>query len=186
MYERVSFRLIGQSSNTGELMHPLTGENYYTVSEIKLSYHSKIKAADRPQIRSSQDSYEVFRTHWEDDQIDFVEQAKVLLLNQANRVLGICNLSSGCINSTVVDARMVFAAALKSNASKVILAHNHPSENLQPSETDRRLTTQLKQAGEFMSIPLLDHLIVTRRGYYSFTDDESYFIPEPVNPRPTP
>lgn len=161
-------------------------KDYYSVSEIKLSYHSKIKAAERPQIKCSQDSYAVFRTHWEDDKLDFVEQSKLLLLNQANRVLGIYNLSSGCTTGTIIDTRMVFAAALKANASKIILAHNHPSENLDPSATDRALTDQLKQAGVFMSIPMLDHLIVTRSGYYSFSDDEKYREPGIMPRSPAP
>lgn len=161
-------------------------DDYYSVSEIKLSYYSKIKAADRPQIKCSHDSYSVFRRHWEDDKLDFVEQSKLLLLNQANRVLGIYNLSLGCTASTIVDTRMVFAAALKANASKIVLAHNHPSENLELSASDREVTNRLRQAGVVMSLPLLDHLIVTRRGFYSFADEEKYHVPDVFHPLPAP
>lgn len=156
-------------------------DDYYTVSEIKLSYYSKIRAAQRPRVTCSQDSYAVFRRHWEDDQIDFIEQSKLMLLNRANRVLGLCHLSSGSTTATHVDIRIVFAAALKANASSIILAHNHPSENLEPSNADRQLTNQLKEAGTLMNIPLLDHIIVTRRGYYSFADEQKYDCDETLS-----
>lgn len=145
--------------------------DYYRVSEIQLSYRSKINPSQRPQICGSEDSYAVFRRHWADDKLDFIEQAKLLLLNRASRGLGIYELSTGSTTGTIIDTRMVFAAALKANASSIVVAHNHPSGNLEPSSRDKLVTNQLREAGALMNIPMLDHIIVGRHGYYSFADD---------------
>lgn len=72
---------------------------------------------------------------------------------------------------TVVDVKLVLASALKSNSSSMILAHNHPVGNLMPSEQDKRLTARIKETGKIMDIPVLDHLIVTSEGYFSFADE---------------
>ncbi|MEP1088659.1 MAG: JAB domain-containing protein, partial [Algoriphagus sp.] len=85
--------------------------------------------------------------------------------------LGIVNISSGGTAGTVVDVKLVYAAAIKANSSSVILAHCHPSGNLLPSEQDKRLTQRIKKAGEILDIPVLDHLIMTAEGYYSFADE---------------
>ena len=80
-------------------------------------------------------------------------------------------MSKGGVSGTFVDAKLVFSVALKCNASSIIIAHNHPSSNLNPSEADKSLTKKLKSAGQFLDITLLDHLIITKDGYYSFSDD---------------
>lgn len=149
-------------------------EDYYRVSEIQLSYVSKIKASDRPKVVCSDDSHRIFRQHWNDSKLDFIEQSKILLLNRANRVLGIYELSTGCTVRTIIDPRMVFMAALKANATSIILTHNHPSENLEPSHCDRETTEQIKKAGEVLNISMLDHIILSRTGYYSFADETAY------------
>ena len=74
-------------------------------------------------------------------------------------------------SGTVVDAKVIFAAALKCRACAIILAHNHPSTNPQPSRADIELTNKLKKAGELLDLPILDHLIITPHGYYSFADE---------------
>tara|TARA_R110002072_G_scaffold229299_1_gene386545 strand:- start:18304 stop:18597 length:294 start_codon:yes stop_codon:yes gene_type:complete len=94
-----------------------------------------------------------------------------MLLSRATRVLGIVTISSGGNAGTVVDVKLVYAAAIKSNSSSVILAHNHPSRNLTPSEQDKRLTQWIKQAGLILDIPVLDHVIMIAEGYYSFADE---------------
>jgi DNA repair protein RadC len=94
-----------------------------------------------------------------------------MMLSRANRVLGICTISSGGTSGTVVDAKMVFATALKANASSMIVTHNHPSGNQIPFEQDRRLTKQLTEIGRALDLPLLDHVIVINQGYYSFADE---------------
>lgn len=143
----------------------------YVVAEIKLSYSAKVKNSLRPKVGTSRQVYEVFAQAWDQERIEFVEDFKVMLLSRANRVLGIVTISSGGTAGTVVDVKLVYAAAIKSNSSSVILAHNHPSGNLLPSEQDKRLTQRIKQAGTILDIPVLDHVIMTAEGYYSFADE---------------
>jgi len=146
-------------------------QQIFNVSEIELRYRTNVKASDRPQIRSSQDAYQVLAAYW-GDLIEMQEEFNLLLLNRANRVLGIYNVSKGGVAGTVVDAKIVFAAALKANASSIILAHNHPSGNRQPSQADIDLTKKLKQAGQVLDIQVLDHLILMPDDrYFSFADD---------------
>jgi len=109
------------------------------VSEIKLVYKSKTKAKERPQITSSRDAYWTLESNWS-DQIALLEEFNVLLLDRSNRAMAICPISKGGISGTVVDLKIVFAAALKGRASSIILAHNHPSGNLKPSQADIELT----------------------------------------------
>ena len=80
-------------------------------------------------------------------------------------------MSSGGITGTTVDLRMIFSAALKANATSIMIAHNHPSGNTRPSDADRYMTTKIRQAGELLDIKLMDHLIITSESYYSFIDD---------------
>lgn len=140
------------------------------VAEVELIYKSKVKASERPQITSSKDAYIIFRQCWDENKIEFVEQFKVIFLNRANKVLGIYEVSSGGISGTVADPRLIFAAALKTNCSGIIISHNHPSGNVKPSRQDEELTKKIKHAGEFLDIKLFDHVIVTSEGYYSFAD----------------
>jgi DNA repair protein RadC len=99
------------------------------------------------------------------------EYSYVILLNRAAYVLGVYQLSSGGTTGTVVDPKLVFQSALKANASAIILAHNHPSGNLNPSEEDKKLTKKIQSAGSFLDINLYDHLILTNDGYKSFADE---------------
>ena len=95
-----------------------------------------------------------------------------MLLNNANKVKGIYEVSTGGITGTLVDLRIIFAVVLKSLTTAVILAHNHPSGTLRPSEPDKRLTQKIKKAGELFDIKVLDHLILTPDGnYFSFADE---------------
>jgi DNA repair protein RadC len=86
-------------------------------------------------------------------------------------VLGYCQISSGGLSGTVADVRIIMQAALKSNACSIILSHNHPSGNLIPSEADKDLTKKIREAGKFLDIPALDHLIITSETYFSFADE---------------
>jgi DNA repair protein RadC len=142
-----------------------------TVAEVELIYKSRVKPSERPLVNSSCKCYQLLLQTWDENKIDFVEQFKVLLLNRCNRVLGIYELSSGGITGTVADVRLVMTAALKANAVAVILSHNHPSGNLKPSRPDKELTAKIKEAGKYLDIQVLDHVIVTSEGYYSFADE---------------
>jgi DNA repair protein RadC len=142
-----------------------------TVAEVELVYKSKVKPSERPQVKSSKESYNLLLQTWDQNRIEFVEQFKVILMNRANRVLGIYVLSTGGVTGTVADPKLVFIAALKSNSCNIILSHNHPSGDLKPSKADEDLTNKIKQAGILLDIKVLDHIIVTSEGYYSFADE---------------
>jgi DNA repair protein RadC len=96
------------------------------------------------------------------------------LLNNSNEVLGIHTLSKGSTRGTVVDLKLLFVIALKSNATGIIVAHNHPSGTLKPSSSDLELTKRIKKSGELLDIKLLDHLIITKDEFYSLSDNNCY------------
>lgn len=142
------------------------------VNEISISYTGNFKAKDFPKIASSNDAFQLLYSSWDKNHIGLHETFKVLLLNNSNRVKAIYALSSGGITGTLVDVRILFAILLKSLTTGVILAHNHPSGNLRPSEADKQLTRKIKKGGEYLDIKLLDHLILTPDGdYMSFADE---------------
>jgi DNA repair protein RadC len=143
----------------------------YHVAEVELTYRSKVKASERPQINSSGDAYSLLKQVWEKGKIDFVEQFKVLLLNRANKVIGLVNVSTGGVTGTVVDPKIVYVAAIKANACAIIISHNHPSGQLRPSRSDEELTRKIKSAGSFLDIKLVDHLIISEEAYFSFADE---------------
>lgn len=143
--------------------------NYNIVNEIKITYTRKGNSEKK--ITSSRDAVEVFRQHFDREEIDYRESFYALYLNQANKVLGIKKISECGISSTMVDVRIIMQAALLCNATGIILAHNHPSGNLKPSTEDLKVTQKIKQASEFLNIRLLDHCILTANQYSSFADE---------------
>jgi DNA repair protein RadC len=102
------------------------------------------------------------------------EEFWVIFLNRANEVIGKENISKGGVSGTVVDSKVVFKQAVQFPASAIILAHNHPSGNLKPSQADHQLTKKLKEAGKALDIPVLDHLIIGERDYFSFVDESVF------------
>ena len=151
----------------------LSLETLNNVSEIDIIYKRKIncKVSDRPQIKTSADAYEILLHYWNEGKIELLEEFKVLFLSKANRVLQIISLSQGGITLTVVDTRLVLVTALKVAASLIVLAHNHPSGSLKPSRQDEELTQKIKCAAAYHDIRVLDHLIISTDGYYSFSDE---------------
>ena len=142
------------------------------ISEVRLVYRTKVKASERLQVKCSKDAFDIFMENWDLDSIEHIEEFKLLLMTRSNAVLGILSISKGGISGTVTDIRLIFQAGIKANASGIIVAHNHPSGNLNPSESDTKLTLKIKESGSLMDIQLLDHLIITADGsYYSFADD---------------
>ncbi|MEI6817930.1 MAG: DNA repair protein RadC [Bacteroidota bacterium] len=99
------------------------------------------------------------------------EEFWILLLNRSNKIIEKKQVSSGGVSGTVVDPKMLFRIAIQLLASSMILCHNHPSGNIKPSEADIKLTKQIKEAGKFLEIPVLDHIIITDGGYFSFADE---------------
>jgi DNA repair protein RadC len=95
----------------------------------------------------------------------------VLYLNRANKVIGSYELSKGGITATIADIRIILSVGLKTLATGLILAHNHPSGNLKPSEADVSLTNKIKEAAKLMDIQVLDHIILADGGYFSFSDE---------------
>lgn len=123
---------------------------------------------ERPQIRSSQDAYHVLAPLVMDLPH---EEFWILLLNRANKVIGKERISMGGVAGTVVDTKIIFKRALDRLACGIILCHNHPSGNLEPSRADLEITRKLKRAGEMLEINVLDHLIIAGGSYFSFADE---------------
>lgn len=125
-------------------------------------------ASKEDKINSAKDVYQILRPHF----IDLPhEEFWVLLLNRANQVIKKVQISSGGVTGTVVDAKIIFKQALEHLACGIILAHNHPSGNLQASEQDIQLTQKIKAAGILLDIQLLDHLIITNNHFLSFVEE---------------
>lgn len=126
------------------------------------------EALDKGQIKGSKDAANYLRPEIGD--LSY-EEFWVLFLNRQNKVLDKQKLSQGGMTGTVIDVRLVLKSALEKNATSLIFCHNHPSGNLEPSEADKRITRQLKEAAAIMDIPVIDHIIVTQSGYFSFADE---------------
>ena len=143
----------------------------FTVAEVQLVYKSKCDITLRPRITKSSECYEILLNNWNPDTIELCEEFKILLLNRANKVLAISTLSKGGTAATVVDPKLLFTTALKLKASSLILAHNHPSGELSPSQADISMTNKLIDGGKMLDLPILDHLIISSKGYYSMGDE---------------
>ncbi len=144
--------------------------DYLTIPEITVTYKDQVKAADRAAVYGAANSFEIFQPIYEDF-VQHHEELWVMYLNQANKVLGVSQISKCGLTCTLADIRIIMQTALKANCVSIILSHNHPSGNKQPSPDDKRLTQKVKQACELLDLRLLDHIIVTAEGYYSFADE---------------
>ncbi len=98
------------------------------------------------------------------------EHFKLIILNTRNKVVGITNISTGTLNSNLVHPREVFKEAIRNNAASVILSHNHPSGNPEPSEEDKEITQRLVEAGKIIGINVLDHVVIGKNNFYSFKE----------------
>jgi DNA repair protein RadC len=123
---------------------------------------------DIPQIKCSKDVADIFQPILSDLSH---EEFWILFLNRSNKVINRMKLSQGGISGTVTDVRIVMKKAIEYLASGIIVCHNHPSGNLNPSESDTKITQKIKEAGNLMDIQLLDHLIISDKDYYSFADN---------------
>lgn len=142
------------------------------VAEIQIRYSSKVKKEERYQIRSSADAYNVLLKLYDQDLIEYQEMFYVLFLNRANEVIGYRQVTKGGVSGTVVDKKQILGIACKANASSIILSHNHPSENLRPSQADTELTKAIVEGGKCLDVLVLDHIIITpSNGYYSMADE---------------
>ena len=123
---------------------------------------------EKDKIGGSKDAFQILQLKLEDLPH---EEFWIVLLNRANKVIDTKLVGRGGVSSTVVDSKVIFSFALESLASGIILAHNHPSGNLKPSNSDIRLTKKIVDAGKIMEVPVLDHIIVGDNDYFSFADE---------------
>ncbi len=138
------------------------------VAALELGKRRKLsEALVSPQITSSKDVYDIFHPILADLKH---EEVWVLFLNRANKVVKNIQISKGGLTATVVDIRLIMKEGIQSLASDMVLCHNHPSGNTQPSDDDDQITKRLKEAGHIMHIRLLDHIIVCDNSYYSYMD----------------
>lgn len=138
------------------------------MAAIELGSRRKLSEALKQKVLSSKNANEILHPILADKHY---EEFWVLILNRANVLISFRQISDGGITGTVVDIRRIFKLALEFSGTSIILAHNHPSGNLYPSEADKLLTRKIKDAGEVMDIPVRDHLIISSDGYYSFADE---------------
>jgi DNA repair protein RadC len=123
---------------------------------------------EKPKIITSKDAFDLLKG----DIMDLPhEEFWVLLLNRANRVIKKKRVSEGGVTGTVADPKIIFKMALEELACGIVMAHNHPSSNLTPSQSDRDLTKKMKEAGKFLDVQLFDHIIVAGNKYFSFADE---------------
>ena len=140
-------------------------------NEIKISYKNNGSKGNQLQINNSRDANKIIMDSWDRDNIELYESFKVVFLSNGNIVKGICTFSIGGLTGTMVDIRLIFATALKTLSTAIILTHNHPSGVIIPSETDIQLTKKIVKAGKLLDIQVLDHIIVTPHGsFYSFAN----------------
>lgn len=141
------------------------------MSNIKLYELKKLQTHfPAATIKDSKTAAEFVRQFYGDD-LEVFESFFVLMLNKANKTIGYAKISQGGIAGTVVDIRIIMKYAVESLAAGIIVAHNHPSGNLKPSEADMSITKRLKEACTILDIQLLDHVILTADGYASFADE---------------
>jgi DNA repair protein RadC len=139
------------------------------VAEISVSYTPAV--ANKPIITTSLDAYNVLKEYFPPDTIELQERFVVLYLNRRNKAFGAFLVSLGGLTSTIADVRLILSVALKIAATSIILAHNHPSGSLKPSVADEELTQKISEAGKFMDIKVMDHIIMTSEQYLSFADE---------------
>ena len=144
------------------------GDTDLQIPELTVSFTRTSGKMFKGIITDAQDVADFIKSTFGREEIELQEQFIVLYLNQKCDIIGYYRHSRGGINSTIADKRLILGAALKCAAVSIVVAHNHPSGNLQPSEADRTLTASLRDAAKLMDIRLVDHLIVTRDHYLSF------------------
>jgi len=133
----------------------------HRISEVKLIYKNRVPARDRIKIKNAQEAFDVFWRAWDLETVEHIEEMKMLLLDRSNKALGIVTISKGGTTGTSIDVKLIMQYALKTNAHRIILAHNHPSGNLNPSEADSKVTELIRKACKIFDMKLLDHLIIS-------------------------
>lgn len=137
----------------------------------KIKVKVSVTKGDKVTITSPEKMVEVMRSIFDADTILWTEEVIMVCLNRANDVVGYYKVSSGGFSGSVLDPRVVMTIALNNASSSIILAHNHPSGNLKPSEGDKSITEKIRKACAFFDMNLLDHLIITDESYLSFKEE---------------
>lgn len=141
------------------------------VNEIKVSYHKNNNLLNyQYSLKSSYDVADLLRKIYPID-INYKEAFMVLLLNNSLKLNGYSLISIGGLTGTLVDVRNIIQLALLSNSNSIIIAHNHPSGKLSPSNSDKIITNKIKEASKLFDIKLVDHLILTENEHYSFSNN---------------
>jgi DNA repair protein RadC len=144
-------------------------EFFIQVSESIAKYkHTGIK--DQPQLVRSSDTYNILKEIYDGDFYD-CEKAYILFLSRSNHLIDSMLISMGGLTGTVIDCKKIFREALIRKSCGIIVCHNHPSGKCLPSQSDKDLTCKMKLAGDVVDIQVMDHLILTGDGYYSFADE---------------
>lgn len=139
------------------------------IAALELGNRRRIaEVIERKKINSSKDAFELMQSRVSDC---LYEEFWIILLNKANKVIKYQSVSEGGITGTVADPKKIFKLALENNATSLIMCHNHPSGNLKPSDADCKLTRKIKEAGLFLEITVVDHIIIGDEKYYSFADE---------------
>jgi len=141
------------------------------LSEVEVTYKTKVKASDRVKVTTPKDASDYARQAWGEGSIEYREEMMLILLNTNKQILGWAKIGVGGLSTVVCDPKVIFSIALAANASSIILVHNHPSGSENPSHQDMQLTRTVEAGGNFLDIKLLDHLILTADTYYSFGDN---------------
>ena len=145
----------------------------WAVAELEVNY--KPLQSTAVNICCSMDAYSVFKEMWDKSLINLQEQFCVLFMNNSNEVIAFRLISTGSLRESSIDLKLILSCALGCRASCIIIAHNHPSGNLEASYTDIKTTKRIKEACEILNLTLLDHLIISNKGYISFMDKELMF-----------
>lgn len=141
--------------------------------EIEISIKFKgTKKTELKTIKSSNDIHQILKLLFNENTIEWTEEVVLICLSRANKVLGYYKVSSGGVSGATVDPKVVFTVALNcAGTCNLILAHNHPSGNLSPSDADDAITKKLQAAADLLDMKVLDHIILTSEGYYSYCDE---------------
>lgn len=139
-------------------------------SEVKLVYKNKIPANQRASVKYSQQAFNILKDIFSDF-MEHHEEFWVLLLNNRNQLIGISQIGKGGVNSTPVDTKILLQSVILSNATGFIIAHNHPSGNLNLSNEDEIITQKIKTLSNELDSKLLDHVILSPEGYLSMSDE---------------
>lgn len=143
-------------------------ENY--VNEIEVIYKPRLDLKQLTKVSNNYQILDFLKEIWADD-IEYRERFYAVYLNRQNNILGYYLISAGGCSGTFIDLKLIFQPALKLHASSIIIAHNHPSGSLKPSEQDLQMTKKIVEAGKILAIPILDHIILTVSNHYSFLNN---------------